>query len=177
MGSKDETKRVPEFVVQSLLISPSVTIRDTNCRGSCWQQTSEECTTTTQLVFPYRGVYVRHVGQDQAVGEANQVLFFNAFEGYRIGHPVPGGDASLTLVISEPMLRELAPTAFVCGGETLSFRQQRLRIDARTQWWGAFLRHSLRQKIAEPLEAETLALTLVQRALGPRTTHAAGSTF
>jgi AraC-like DNA-binding protein len=33
------------------------------------------------------------------------------------------------------------------------------------------LRHSLRQNTAEPLEAESLALTLVQRALGPRTTH------
>ena len=30
-----------------------------------------------QLVFPYRGVYVRHLGSDQAVAEANQVLFFN----------------------------------------------------------------------------------------------------
>ncbi len=39
----------------------------------------------------------------------------------------------------------------------------------------ALLRHSLRQSIAEPLEAETLALTLVQRALGPRTTHAPGA--
>ena len=39
----------------------------------------------------------------------------------------------------------------------------------------ALLRHSLRQNIAEPLEAESLALTLVQRALGPRTTHAAGA--
>ena len=44
---------------------------------------------------------------------------------------------------------------------------------ARTQALVALLRHSLRQNIAEPLEAESLALTLVQRALGPRTTHAA----
>jgi len=129
------------------------------------------------LVFPYRGVYVRHVGHEQAVGEANQVLFFNAFEGYRISHPVPGGDASLTLVIGEAMLRELAPAAFVRETAMLSFRQQRLRIDARTQAVVALLRHSLRQNIAEPLEAETLALTLVRRALGARTTHAAGATL
>jgi AraC family transcriptional regulator len=37
------------------------------------------------------------------------------------------------------------------------------------------LRHSLHQKIPEPLEAESLALTLVRRALGPRTTHTAGA--
>jgi AraC-like DNA-binding protein len=39
----------------------------------------------------------------------------------------------------------------------------------------ALIGHSLRHNIAEPLEAESLALTLVQRALGPRTTHAAGA--
>jgi AraC-like DNA-binding protein len=126
-------------------------------------------------VFPYRGVYVRHLGTEQTVAEANQVLFFNATEGYRVSHPVPGGDASLTLVISEPMLRELAPPALLRDSARLAFRRQRLRIDARTQALVALLRHSLRQSIAEPLEAETLALTLVQRALGPRTTHAAGA--
>jgi AraC-like DNA-binding protein len=111
------------------------------------------------------------------VGEANQVLFFNAFEGYRISHPVPGGDASLTLVISEAMLRELAPAGFLRDAATLSFCRQRLRIDARTQALVALLRHSLRQNLAEPLEAETLTLTLLQRALGPRTTHAAGASL
>ena len=174
---ENTTRSVPEFDAQTLLNSPTVTIRDTYCRGICRHQSAEECTTTTQLVFPYRGVYVRHVGNNQAVGEANQVLFFNAFEGYRISHPVPGGDASLTLVITEAMLRELAPTAFVRDTTILSFRQQRLRIDARTQALLALLRHSLRQNIAEPLEAETLALTLVQRTLGARTTHGPGATL
>jgi len=120
---------------------------------------------------------VRHIGHDQAVGEANQVLFFNAFEGYRISHPVPGGDASLTLVIGEAMLREIAPTNFLRDGANLLFRPPRLRIDARTQALVALLRHSLRQKIAEPLQAETLSLTLVQRALGSRTSHVAGATL
>ena len=177
MALRNETNSVPEFVVESLLRSPTVAIRDTYCRGTCRHQSIEECTTTTQLVFPYRGVYVRHVGYDQAVAEANQVLFFNAFEGYRISHPVPGGDASLTLVISEAMLRELAPAAFLRDGANLLFRPPRLRIDARTQALVALLRHSLRQKIAEPLQAETLSLTLVQRALGSRTSHVAGATL
>src|SRR5580704_2259558 len=125
MALRNETKAIPEFVVDSLLRSPVVTIRDTYCRGSCRQQSAEECTTSTQLVFSYRGVYVRHVGPDQAVAEANQVLFFNAFEGYRISHPVPGGDASLTLAISDAMLRELAPTNLVRDGANLLFRQPR----------------------------------------------------
>jgi AraC family transcriptional regulator len=172
---RTEDKRVPEFVVHSLLKSPTVTIRDTYCQGSCRDQSAEECTTTTQLVFPYRGVYVRHVGYDQTVAEANQVLFFNTSESYRVSHPVPGGDGSLTLVISEPQLRELTPATFLRPGALLAFRRQRLRIDARAQVLVALLRHSLRSNIAEPLEAESLALTLVRRVLGPRTTHAASA--
>ncbi|HKF62954.1 MAG TPA: AraC family transcriptional regulator [Dongiaceae bacterium] len=166
-----------EFTVQSLLKTPSIRVRDVYCRGSCRHQSAEECAGTTQLVFPYRGVYVRHMGRDEAVAEANQVLFFNAGEPYRVSHPVPGGDASLTLIVDEPLLRELAPPGFLRDGAALAFRRQRLRIDPRAQALVALLRHSLREKIAEPLEAEGLALTLVRRSLGPRTTHAAGASF
>jgi AraC family transcriptional regulator len=165
-----------EFTVQTLLKSPTVAIRDVCCQGSHRQQGEEEYATATELVFPYRGVYVRHLGHDQAVAEANQVLFFNANEGYRVSHPVAGGDACLTLEISEPLLLELTPRASLREGATLAFRQQRLRIDARTQALVATLRHSLRMNIAEPLEGESLALTLLNRALGPRTTHSAGAT-
>ena len=175
MALTTENKRIPEFVVHSLLKSPTVTIRDTHCQGSCREKSGEECTTTTQLVFPYRGVYVRHVGHDQTVAEANQVLFFNATENYSVSHPLPGGDGSLTLVITEPELRELAPVTFLRDSATLAFRQQRLRIDARAQVLVALLRHSLHSNVAEPLEAESLALTLVRRVLGLRTTHAAGA--
>lgn len=164
-----------ETSVSTLLESPTVTVRDTCCRGTCRDLGVEEWTTSTQLVFAYRGIYVRHVGRAQAVAEANQVVFFNAFEGYRVSHPVPGGDASLTLLIGEEQLRELAPRDAL--RDDLTFRQPRLRIDARAQALLAVLRHGLREDIAEPLEAESLALTLVQRALGPRTSHAAGASF
>jgi AraC family transcriptional regulator len=177
MALTTTSERTPEFVVHSLLKSPTVTIRDTYCQGRCRDRSAEECTTTTQLVFPYRGVYVRHVGHDQTVADANQVLFFNATESYRVSHPVTGGDGSLTLLISEPQLCELAPVTFLRDGATLAFRQHRLRIDARAQVLVALLRHSLHRNIAEPLEAESLALTLVQRVLGPRTTHAASASI
>ncbi len=172
---RTEQKSTPEVSVQFLLKSPTVTIRDVYCEGICRDKSAEEWTAATELVFPYRGVYVRHVGNDQAVAEANQVLFFNAGEGYRVSHPVSGGDACLSLAISEPLLRELAPLSFLGDTARLAFRPQRLRIDARAQALVAVLRHSLRQNIAGPLEAESLALTLAQRALGPRTTHAAGA--
>ena len=163
----------PEIASQRLLETPTVAVWDVRCEGRCKHRGGEECAAVTHLVFPYRGVYVRHVGREQAVGEANQVLFFNGAEGYRVSHPVSGGDACLSLAVDEALLRELAPKTSLSNGEPLAFRRQRLRIDPRTQALVAMLRHSLRLGIAEPLEGESLALTLVQRALGPRTTRAA----
>jgi len=163
-----------EFAVHSLLETPTITVRDVRCQGSCRGLSVEECATATQLVYPYRGVYVRHLGPDEAVAEANQALFFNAGEGYRVSHPAPGGDASLTLTIGESQLRELAPSDFLRDGAALAFRRQRLRIDPRAQAIMALLRHSLRRRIAEPLEAEILALTLAKRTLTACATRAAG---
>jgi AraC-like DNA-binding protein len=158
-----------------LLKTETVTIQDVVCRGECRHKSPEESSRCTHLVFPYRGVYVRHLGSDDAVAEANQVLFFNQGESCRVSHPVEGGDASLVLEVGEPLLRELAPKEQVRKGGALAFRRQRLRIDARTQALAAVLRHSLTLNAAETLEAEILALTLVRRAVGERTSHAAGA--
>lgn len=163
-----------EFAVHTLLETPTVVVRDVSCQGHIRHRGAEEHATVTQLVFPYRGAYVRHVGHDEAVAEANQVLFFNVGEAYRVSHPLAGGDASLTVAIGDALLGELAPRSLL-RDRALAFRRQRLRIDARAQVLMALLRHSLRHDVAEPLEAESLALTLVRRALGPRTTHAAGA--
>lgn len=166
-----------QFSVQLLLNTTTLAIRDVVCSGECRHKSHEEYTDAAHLVFPYRGVYVRHLDRDDAVAEANQVLFFNNAESYRVSHPVEGGDASLDLVISEPVLRELAPKEQVRPDGALAFRQQRLRIDPRAQALVALLRHSLSRKIAETLQAETLAVTLARRALGVRTSHAASGSL
>lgn len=164
-----------EFSTDVLSSLPGLRIRDVYCRGTHRDKGGEESVAETEIVFPYRGTYVRHLGSQQAVAEANQVLFFNRSEEYRISHPVPGGDASVTLRIDPALLVETVPKGLLADETTPRFLHQRLRIDARAQVLVAMLRHSLRQGIAEPLEAESLALTLIQRALGPRTTHAASS--
>ncbi|MFC5740579.1 helix-turn-helix transcriptional regulator [Dyella tabacisoli] len=165
-----------EFEVSRLLDTDTVALRNVRCGGSCRHRSAEECASATHLVFPYRGVYMRHVGSDQAVADANHVLFFNADEGYQISHPVVGGDASLSLSLSEPMVRELAPSALLNQRGTLGFRRQHQRIDPRAQALVALLRHSLENQTIEPLEAESLLLTLVCRSLGPRTSHEPAAT-
>ncbi|MBE1706648.1 MULTISPECIES: helix-turn-helix transcriptional regulator [Mesorhizobium] len=164
-----------QFKVQLLMDTGTVRVRDVVCSGECRHRSDEECTGATHLVFAYRGVFVRHVGRNDAVAEANQLLFFNEAEAYQISHPVEGGDACLDLVIEEGQLRELAPKDQLRAGGVLAFRRQRRRIDPRAQALVALLRHSLSRNVAETLEAETLALTLVRRSLGERTSHVAGA--
>jgi AraC-like DNA-binding protein len=166
-----------EFTVDRLLDSGTVTVRHVDCRGTCRHRSAEECASHTHFVFPYRGVYLRHVGNDQAVADANHVLFFNAGQGYQVSHPVTGGDASLVLSVAEPTLRELAPGHLACeDAGRFVFNQQHLRIDARAQALVMLLKHTLGKGSIEPLEAEGLSLTLVSRAIGPRTAREPGAT-
>ncbi|UVK50753.1 helix-turn-helix domain-containing protein [Mesorhizobium sp. AR02] len=164
-----------QFQVHPLLDTGIVKVRNVVCSGECRHRSDEECTSATHLVFPYRGVFVRHVGRNDAVAEANQLLFFNEAEAYQVSHPIEGGDACIDLVIEAGQLRELAPKEQLRAGGVLAFRRQRRRIDPRAQALVALLRHSLSRNVAETLEAETLALTLVRRSLGERTSHVAGA--
>ncbi|EPE99086.1 transcriptional regulator protein [Rhizobium grahamii CCGE 502] len=164
-----------QFSTELLLKTKTVTIRDVVCNGECRHKSDEECAHKTSLVYPYRGVFMRHVGRNDTVAEANQMLFFNAAQGYRISHPVDGGDACIDLSIDDALLAELVPKDQIQPGELFGFRRQRRRIDPRAQALVALLRHGLHRKAAETLEAETLALTLVRRSLGERTSHAAGA--
>jgi AraC-like DNA-binding protein len=164
-----------ELSIKLQLDTATANVRDVVCDGSCRHKSAVECAQTTFLVFPYRGVYVRHVGRSDSVAESNQVVFFNKGEENRISHPVAGGDACLSVGVAEHWLDELTPRENVRDKGELAFRRQRLRIDARTQALVATLRYSLDRKLAETLEAETLTLTLIRRALGERTSHAAGA--
>jgi AraC family transcriptional regulator len=119
---------------------------------------------------------MRHVGQDQTVADANHVLFFNAGEGYQVSHPVAGGDSSLSLTLSDLILRELAPRRILRDRAITGFRHQHQGIDPRAQVLVALLKQGLDNGTIEPLEAENLTLTLVCRSLGPRTSHVCGAT-
>lgn len=159
-----------------LLSTETLSLRNVHCSGTCRHRSEEECAASTQLVFPYRGLYLRHVGKDQSVADANHVLFFNANEGYQVSHPLEGGDACLSLNLRESLLAELAPRSLLQAGGAVAFRAQAQRIDARAQALVALLHHSLDNGTIEPLEAEALLLTLICRSLGPRTSREPTST-
>lgn len=171
--------------VTTVLETALATVRDVCCDGRGEHPHAAAEIAHPRLEFPYRGVYVLQLpaaGEagafDEVVADASQVLFVNAGVTGRVRHPVTAGDGSLRVQVAADLLAELVPPDLLLdapGSVGLCFRQPRLRIDARAQVLVALLRHSLLEGVAEPLEAESLALTLVRRALGPRTTHAPGA--
>jgi AraC family transcriptional regulator len=162
-----------ELDAHPLLVTNTVAAWDVSCRGTCKHKSAEECVAATRLVFPYRGIYVRHVGRVDTVAEGNQILFFNEAEPYQVSHPIEGGDASLSIGIDEATLLELAPADYLHSKDRALFNRSRMRIDGRAQLLSALVRHRLARGVTETLEAESLTLSLVSRALGKRTSYAA----
>ena len=167
---------MPDFKVSSLLDTGTVAARHVDSAGTCRAPGAEECASATHLVFPWRGTYLRHVGREQVVADANRVLLFNAGEGYRVSHPVAGGDASLVLIPSAPVLRELAPASSLKNRDVPAFHRQSLRLDARAQLLAALLRRRLQNGGMEPLEAENLLLALARHSLGGHGARETGGT-
>lgn len=152
--------------VDRLLGTASVAVSDVRCPGGCRHDGETECARATQIVFPYHGVYVRRVGSDLAVADANQVLFFNEGQEYKISHPQEGADSCLSLTVSPELLREVTAPALLARGGGTQFLHQQKRIDPDAQKLVALLRHSLRAGAANALESETLILDLLRRSFG-----------
>jgi AraC-like DNA-binding protein len=166
-----------ELTVTLLLETERVGVRDVACDGACHCRSPSECAAATHLVFPYRGAYVRHVGRQEAVAEANQVVFFNRGQEYAISHPVGGGDACLSVSIGDDLLAELSPAEQLADDGPPVFQRPTRGVDPRTQTLAAHLRHGLTRGLFEPLQAESLTLSLVRRALGERISHARAASY
>jgi AraC-like DNA-binding protein len=166
-----------DFHARPLLTTDTVAIWDVVCQGACRHKSTEECVAATHLVFPYRGAYVHHSGRAEAVAEPNQIVFINEDEAYRVSHPVQGGDASLSIRLDTPTLLELAPADHLQVKDRPAFNRSHLRLDARVQVLAALIRHRLARGVIETLEAESLALELLRRALSGRGARAAAGSM
>jgi AraC-like DNA-binding protein len=162
-----------DFQARRLLGTDTASVWDVACQGTCAHKSAEECVAATHLIFPYRGVYVHHVGSAETIAEPNHVVFFNEGQPYSISHPVKGGDSNLSIGVGAAALLELAPAEYLLPRGPAAFNRSHLRIDGRTQALTALLRHRLKNGVMETLEAETVALALMRRALGKRTAHRA----
>jgi len=122
-----------------------------------------------QLAFPYRGLVVWNVGDDQVVGDANQALFVTGGEDYRLDQPVAGGFAELIFTPSAPVLSELIDSGDGALNARAAFRQRRRRLDPALQSFRAQLLSWARSSpLEETLAAEERVLSLVRAALAGR---------
>lgn len=107
---------------------------ETVCSAACYRRKgSESFSPEFQVALPYRGMLVWHVGRDEVVGDANQVLFVAGGETYRISHPLPDGYRELIITPALDVLSELANGGGAPLGAHPLFRDRRRRAHPRLQ--------------------------------------------
>jgi AraC-like DNA-binding protein len=166
-----------QLEVREFLQTESVAIRNVGCNGACRHPSEAECASATHLVFPYRGAFVRHVGVEDTVADANRVIIFNPGQEYQISHPVTGGDECLSIMVDPAVLDELCTPELLSDGHSGVLSEQSLAIGPRAQALSAVLTHGLRNGKVDALEAEIIALTLVRRCLGEQARPQPRSTY
>jgi AraC-like DNA-binding protein len=121
---------------------------------------------TFQVAFPYRGMLVWHVGQEEIVGDANQVLYVTGGEDYRLSEPLPGGFAELVLTPDLDILAEIAQAPGSDLGAHPLFRRRSQRASPRLQRLRTqFLYWAAGVSDADDLATEELVLAMLHSAL------------
>jgi AraC family transcriptional regulator len=90
-----------------ILETPLAAVDDLRALGSDRTERPQGFSPDFQVCFPYRGLFVWHVGHDDVVGDANQVLFVSGGEDFRVSHPARGDYGELIVTPSLELLSEL----------------------------------------------------------------------
>lgn len=159
-----------------LLQTPLVRVRQVCCAGPCGHVSATEVSAGTHLVYTYRGLFTRHIGQSEEVSDANQVAFFNHDQEYRISHPVAGGDDCVSITFDPAVLQEAANARLARGKSAPTFLQQRLRLTPAAQLQLARLRLALAHEPADALRTESLAVDVLAQTLDPPQAQAPSTT-
>jgi AraC-like DNA-binding protein len=157
----------PELTRTVLFASPALELADVRCRGTCRHRSPEECQAAAQLIFPYRGTFLRHLGARAMLGDANQVLYFSAGQAHQVSHPMQGGDACLVLTLSSAVLEALAPGGVVAE-DGAGFRLEHRTLEPLAQLQRARVGRRLVAGDMEDFEAEAQLYALARAALAPR---------
>jgi len=139
------------IIRQSVHRSSSMQVHFVQCRphdGACGP---EEHARADLLVFPLRGVFVKHhAARSRVVADACHALLFAADQPYRVSHPVAGGDECLVLEPSPETLGEIRAAELGCVPLDASLIAQR-----RMLWF------RLQRRAASALETDETALHLL----------------
>jgi len=119
-----------------------------------------------QICLPYRGFFVWHVGEDEVVGDANQVLFVTGGERYHISDPLHRGYAELIVTPDVDVVSELAHVNGVpLSGHPLFRRRHRCASPRQQSYRARFMHWATDGSIKDDLEEEESVLALMRSAL------------
>ena len=119
-----------------------------------------------QVCLPYSGLFVWHVGQEDVVGDANQILFVAGGEGFRMSAPLAGGYRELIFTPCRGVLSEIAGTSESQLARHPLFRGRGRRADSRLQNLRMrFLHWAKGAPEEDDFAAEELVLLLLRLAL------------
>jgi len=127
---------------------------------------AEDVSPQFQLSFPYRGIFIWHVGLDQVVGDANQILFVTGGEAFRLSTPRPRGFSELIVTPRESVLREVTEASGYDLSDHPSFRaRSRMATPTIQRACAALLHEAKARGTTEAFEAEEQLLGLLRAAL------------
>ena len=150
---------------KTLISSSSGLVEDVADPGSRRGLGAEDFSPEFQLSFPYRGVFIWHVGRDEVVGDANQILFVTGGEAFRLSVPRPGGFSEMIVTPTQSLLREVTEATGFDLEDHPSFRaRSRMATPSIQRECAALLHDAETQRATEALEAEEQLLDLLRAA-------------
>lgn len=129
-------------------------------------RSAEDYSPRTQICFPYRGAFVWHVGGQDIVGDANQILFVPPGEAFAVSQLHRDGCGELIVTPHADIVAELVGNVERPCVHPL-FRRRRRRADPAVQRASARFRQLARGSEFNELAADELLLHLVMAALEP----------
>jgi len=153
-----------QTIREPLVDTPVALAEDVLCFERPGAHGREGFSSAFQVCLPYRGLFVWHVGRDDIVGDANQVLFVSRGEPFRLTQPVPRGYAELIITPSEDTLADVAGTSPARLSSHPLFRRRSHRADPSLQRLRTRLLHRLESGVADPLRSEEAIVELLRGA-------------
>lgn len=118
-----------------------------------------------QVCLPYRGLFVWHVGDDEVIGDANQVLFVTGGESFHVSQPRAGQYAELIITPNPEILAELAHDSPDRLSRHPLFRRRSRRADLALLRLRARYLHGAAHGNSDVVAAEELVIGLLRAAL------------
>jgi AraC family transcriptional regulator len=135
-----------------------------DCQRGQHERSPEDFCEVYQVCLPYRGLAVWHVGKEDVVADANQVLFVRAGESYRMSGPVTGGYAELIMTPAIDTLSELVGAGDNGLFDHALFRHRCGLVSPPVQAFRTQFLHWANSEVYE-LEAEELVIALLRAAV------------